>query len=887
MVFPLLGNLFILGGIIMMKCIKKSFIAVFIACMAIHMSWANPFDPNPVIFTNGEDVLAYEKGAELLKNVQFIDITHHWAQRPITRMSAQSVIKGYGDHQFFPQNKITRQEALALLIRMMGKEGEVQKKVGGQFAGSIGNKILDRWAEMYIQQAQEEGILTGGEDVNFKRWATREEIGVWTAKALKLKPVFGIDQQTLFNFKDWKNISVENQGFIEAIAGKKIMQGNDQGYFYPQNAMTRSEMAALLNNISEQFYEMRHIKTQHGQVVAIQDNESLESGHKIREKRIVVNNRDGTLTNIYLTYDTTKGTGNDLIVFKNNVVSDSTLLVNGDEMEYLLYNGQVIYGEVVGKELGSNPSSQQVSGTINEVDILNGKISIVYDEHKTLTYKVIPQALVTLNLKVAQLQDLQYGQGVTLNIKNGWVTSIEGETFMDDPGYIPENGKVRIGKVKYLKKDTLTVEYEDKTNDTFTVAQDTRILKGGQNISFLNLKEGDQVKLYFSNIYTTEIDKIQVEGEQQLIKNVYKGKIANVHPSGRTITLTDLDILENSKWKKGEKSSITLNWDMRGEIYSDGQRINLNTLKKDYGNAELLVAVEDDYGKYKGIRAVVKCGNAKEYSDRIRDINWAAQRFELDNRKNIAYNEGTIVIKNSRLVSTDNIDKDLSAYVVVDHYGSTPTSLLVDIGADSQNIFDHIYVGQLKVIRTGNFDIRYYSEHKNNEWKRVSSRSSKTITLDYDQDTYIMDRTHGREVIDPYDFFHGNYSREDGEDYFAFIVADQEKRTIALSLRQDELLKENRVSDDDDIEDIIKTTVLTQGTIEEVDLAREKITLKNTYEWSPYYEEWRANRSNQYIDLEEALLLKNNESIDIDAIQKGDKVSIMRYNERGIIVLVE
>lgn len=933
------------------------------------------------------DIMGYSKGAELLQNSIFTDTTNHWGKRAITRMSAQSVIKGYGEHRFRPNNLITRQEVIASLVRMKGLEGAVQQNILAQGQGLTGSVINDIWAEGYIIEAGNLGILTGNEDGDFRANTTRQEVAVWVARLLELEPVYE-NLEIIYTFNDWRDIDFGNIGLIEAVLQERILQGDSNGNFNPNSFINRAEVAYILNNISDRLYDERELEPYFGQVINIQRKNSREVGAIVEETIATIKNVDGTITSL-ISKNNNRGILNEFVVYKNGIVSGSISLSIGDEVEYIVSNGEVIYVEVYNdgsilekikessleeenlrtyfgnitsisredywsiennkqidrfrvsnidgqafdivvetdrntgikndiivykndKVAGSSLLSegddieyivkhnksivyvnvislnkQVLSGTIRTVSPQENRMTIIDYDDNIRVFGVMPYAAVNINLRPAKLSDLKYGQEVRLNINNGLVTSITGETFMDEPGYIPSYGRARSGKIQYIGSDSIIIEYGDRTSESFNVNEDTIITKEDRRIRLRDLREGDKIKLYFDNIYSPDISKLQVEGKEQLVKKIYKGKLDKVDISDDEITLTNVDELRNSDWDDVDDYKITVELDNHADIFYKGRYIDIDELEDNHIRDYVYVVLEDSYGRDKGIKLVVKDGSEKLYNDRIDDINFAADKLELDNGKNISYGDDTIIVKKDRLVGISSLEEKLNALVVSDYSRGKHRANIIQLGGTGYKIFENIYVGKIDSIDSDNFEINYYSEMDGNEWDDVSSRSSSTLNFDYNDDSFIVDITDEYDEISPEDFFHDGYSDEEDEDYFSFIITDDDRNVIAMTLRENELFNDTNIDRSSEIEDKLEKLLLTKGSVTDVDQLRERLEIHDPYDWSSFYDEWRVNKNDEYVDIDEALFIKEGEAISMDDVQENDIIYILRDDEDAIVIFVE
>jgi hypothetical protein len=162
------------------------------------------------------------------------------------------------------------------------------------------------------------------------------------------------------------------------------------------------------------------------------------------------------------------------------------------------------------------------------------------------------------------------------------------------------------------------------------------------------------------------------------------------------------------------------------------------------------------------------------------------------------------------------------------------------------------------------------------------------MTLDYNDDTFIVDVTDEEyKKITAHDFFHDGYSEEEDEDYFGFMVTDDDQNVIAMSLRKDELFKNSDIDSSSEIEHELDDLILTKGAVEDIDQLRNRLKISDPYDWSPFYEEWKGNRNHEYVDIEQALFIKGDEVIDIDDIDEDDTIYILRNDEDVIVIFVE
>jgi len=168
----------------------------------------------------------------------FWDIRNHWARQDIENLVTLGILEGFPDGTFRPDQTVTKEEFVTMLIR--AKEYTIQK-------GSTGFRDIstDRWSAPFIYTAIKQDIIVSddyGSRFNPNHAATREEMAVMAARALKLKA-----NSTAADFTDRNEI--DNKGLVGAAVKAKIIYGYPDRSFRPNASLTRAEAAAVINRV--------------------------------------------------------------------------------------------------------------------------------------------------------------------------------------------------------------------------------------------------------------------------------------------------------------------------------------------------------------------------------------------------------------------------------------------------------------------------------------------------------------------------------------------------------------------------------------------------------------------------------------------------------------
>ncbi|KYD31174.1 S-layer homology domain-containing protein [Parageobacillus toebii] len=177
---------------------------------------------------------------DYINGVFFKDLDNHWAKDSIQRLVDLGIIKGYEDGTFRPENKVTRAQFVAMVVRMMGYKPQEQ-------AQSFVDVPKSHWAYPIVQAAIENGILIRNEyNQNFEpdKSLTRQEMGMIIARTLRLKP----EDPSILSFKDKDKIT-HGKELLAAVVKARLITGHSDGTFGPNETLTRGQAAVVLSRL--------------------------------------------------------------------------------------------------------------------------------------------------------------------------------------------------------------------------------------------------------------------------------------------------------------------------------------------------------------------------------------------------------------------------------------------------------------------------------------------------------------------------------------------------------------------------------------------------------------------------------------------------------------
>ncbi|KXG76219.1 S1 domain-containing protein [Thermotalea metallivorans] len=491
-----------------------------------------------------------------------------------------------------------------------------------------------------------------------------------------------------------------------------------------------------------------------------------------------------------------------------------------------------------------------------------------------------PNALLTIDGVPASLKDFKAGMEVYGELKGRRLYTLESYAT-ENLGYIPPGGKIRTGIVKKIDRDQIVLQLPTGQKETYFASAATIAMKKGAQVPHSVLYEGDRVKLYFDEIDSSLISKMEIEGDSIVVKDLYRGKLAFAHDLENKMVLEEVEALRNGKWE-AVKPSIAIPYAMDLPLYAGGQKISYKQLKN-YQGRTVYMAVKDFFGSQRAEKMIVKGQYESTYADKIKDINWYTQGLELNNNKNLAFHEGTIVIKNGRLVDMYSIDAKADVFVVADGRGS---NLLADViyvyneDINHSNIGRHVvYSGRLDVILQDQVTLKNFFVLDNNQW--VSFGGQKDLY--YDSDTSIFDME-AQKFVSPKEFYAKDYAVDENSDYaknrnlkdwHGYIYTDGDQiRTILVQKNMDSLLNQR----------------ITNGVIDKVyddPLVGWTLELRDGKDWSSSKKQWMEKNASLRINLEKAMIIKDERMISAHELKAGDRLYMVRNDFEGKIIIVK
>ncbi|MFU0782542.1 MAG: S-layer domain protein [Thermoanaerobacterium thermosaccharolyticum] len=846
-----------------MRKLSISFIVVFLLIVILNFS-----------FVSGSTMYnGVNNATATFKNMSYNDIDSSFAKGDIMRMTALSVVRGNGSGLYYPKNKLKREEALAMILRLMGKEKDVQvaqnSASGGVpgAAGTTSSGMVDSWAQGVITVAKNAGLLSKQEQsLDFTKNATRQEIANWIAKGINLAPVYGKDAQYVYSYKDSSLFDADKLPYIEATIESSIMSGYNNGYFGPNDSITREQMAAVLSRAFNVSYAMMGYTKDEGYIEDI-ERDNVDGG--VRHTYVLKNDSG---QDIALVAESSPNANYDFVVLKNGKAGLSSIISNGDRLTYYTNGNNVIFAET------DNGSIKTISGTIDS--IWQGSFRLVDDSGNSYVIYYNNNTQVTMNSVDASISDLKYGETAKVTVYGSTATRID-VVYTD----LSENGQVSLGdrqdsgKIVDIETDNSQVSITLDNGSTYTVNADMPVVGTGAAISASDLKVGEYIKLYFSSINTKTPDEIFLEDDYNKPVAVIRGTISGVSGFNPKIQLKDVEIYRQGQWSATSSYAM---YSLDGaSVYLDGSKIPVSDISK-YKGYYAYIMLENHYGTETATLVSIQSGfNMSYVGDITYDGNTMLVTFDNENdNRQVNVNDGTIILDNGLLVPKSQLSKASQAYVSFSRGGAANFISILDTSAPSGYYYAF---GEIDKVTSDSFTIGYKNDAyaiDGNEWDKIGNK-----TFYVGDKTYIIDNSGNTPTIVDYnDFINQKYGKDLIKYGYVYIVARKDKYdndnydAIAINIYTNS-------SSDSESYDLISTDRVSKAVLSSI--SGNVLTIDNVMDWNGLNNKWELNTSLDSIDVSKAVIVKNNKVISVNDLKSGDNLYIIRDGVDGIIITVE
>ncbi|NSW82108.1 MAG: S-layer homology domain-containing protein [Syntrophothermus sp.] len=775
-----------------------------------------------------------------ISHLSFADVASHWARSSIYRLAALGVLRSSGP-DFRPEAYATKEEALGMVVRLAGKEGEAQKLAVGP--GEMAS-YRTPWGANYTRLAQNMGIVTPAEraSANWQAPATREEVAYWIARMSGLAPVYDSEQHPVYSFQDWARFSSERIPYCATVVKLGIMSGRDAGMFYPQASIRRGELAAALDKASRIILAGQGYKELSGTVVRVSSGGQADSA----DTYVQVAQNDG------LSFYVIAGSDKEVFVYDrtSGKTGLSGLLTSGDQVSVLV-TPQKLVAYIEKRQV----AEASVSGYLDYVDSVKRIVRATASDGKSYELAVSPLCKISLSGYPARMNDLVPGQPVVMLVSGSQVSEIRGD-LPDSLTSGEVNGtRVVYGTLFTKTAGEISIRDENGNPYTYSLTSETDYYVGGVVSTYYSLKTGDYLKLTVDS--QGNVIRVDVRKDAGDLA-VYRGYLDEVKAAFSTVRFTDIYRYENGDLVKETSAAKTLKLASGAELFAGSNRLSAAQLEA-YRGRYAFVVTSIEGGEERIVRLVVRGDSERRINGKVEELDAYRDCMTVKYEPAlIQYDQSTIAVKDNRLVDPDMVQAGDMVTVLAERKDNSSVLARVIVIEGTEEARYTIGKGVLdEVLSRSSIQIDSLDCLENNEWDYVGSNREYY----YDALTYIVLATSSSvRELNAEEFY--NLDEDLEEDDILFIAEGD--RILALLVT-------------DGIE--FSNEIITKGAV--ISLDSGSITVGSVTNWSGFTEKWVAQSDNLTVKTKYALVVKKGQGGSASKLATKDAVYLLRASVGG------
>ncbi|MBB6215603.1 hypothetical protein HNQ80_001692 [Anaerosolibacter carboniphilus] len=523
----------------------------------------------------------------------FSDVPNdHWGKGFIEKAADKKIINGYLDDKtlqmkFKPESPVNYVESVQMIYNTLKATNKLKANTGliQKHSANMTANNIPEWAREAVAYALEYNILHKDDLKSFTNKDTlinakRVDVAVFLGKALDMESA--LDPLPMLKFVDAETIKSQAVPYVDLLVDKKIISGDGENKFNPNQTITRVQMATMCWNT----YEL--LNTSGGNTIVVPPTQTpTPTPTNPTEKTLEV-------TIDYVAEDT-----------KMIVVKDT----KGDTKVYNL----------TGVSIKVNGKTKSI-GDLSKGDI--GKLT--FDGTDTLKAIEINNAVTTMEGKIQKISDV--GDYHLLKVEDQKSALIVRELKIYDTTEIEyDDEKVSVSKLD--KDDIVYIKYVGDRVISIEIVEDEKEYSGILE-SAVNFKTNPSIKLKLNDgkVMEFEIDddaSIRRDGSKENLDALEAGDLATVIVEyGKVVKITATSIAEKSKDEGvikeiiiGNPSKITiLNEDKKTVTYeiSKSATIKIDGATSDLKDLEIQYEVELRLDKNKVTRITADAEKSKD-----------------------------------------------------------------------------------------------------------------------------------------------------------------------------------------------------------------------------------------------------------------------------------
>ena len=509
------------------------------------------------------------------------------------------------------------------------------------------------------------------------------------------------------------------------------------------------------------------------------------------------------------------------------------------------------------------------SGTVNAANTYKGEfISFSYDENgkpnavtisdqnnHRVKHNMASDSSYLINGRSTNEKTFKKGMEVSLTKNGNVVAEIHG--IEEITGDLDVKDQYQLnGLVTKIDPNGMfiTVKPDYLSEQDYYINRDTRFLKNNSVVDLSMLYEGDRIKMKFPNATTSTIYELEIMNAGVLVENIYKATLKSSDTYRNSFTASNAQPFEN--WMFGTSVSNALasfTFTNETSIYAGNVKIKKEELRN-YVGKEFYFATITQFGKEIVKKIIILQDNERTFYDQFKSINTTYKLLTLNRSGNMYYHDGSILIRNGRLVEPTTLTSYGTAFLITDGATKGNYAHVINVTNDgfmAPNLANHdLYFGELSFVDTDSYllELNNVVRLEQNYWKSTDDQViafSNGTSANLNYNSQVIKLIPNMDLWE-YETLYGYFYVKNGHVQALHLLDPSQEKT---------------------------SQVLT-GTVASVSNSTPTfIQVKNVSQW--LNGGWAEALALENVDLSQTLIIKNGKVIASSQIKASDRVVLL------------
>ncbi|MGE7091061.1 hypothetical protein ACQKII_06280 [Lysinibacillus sp. NPDC048646] len=344
----------------------------------------------------------------------------------------------------------------------------------------------------------------------------------------------------------------------------------------------------------------------------------------------------------------------------------------------------------------------EYTNTNGEVEKALSKITLQNANGRTVTYNINNNTRLYINNTETTIEGFKMGMKVEADVSLRNVVELRGSSnASEETTTVVQNATTIAGVVTSIDPNGMfiMVKPDIGKETTYYINKDTSYQKNSSSVDVSAMYVGDRVKLSLKNTSTSIITKVNISESGSLVENLYKGEIQAINANANKLTVKNQHAFVN--WQFGTQTTTaltTMDFTSKVPIYVGNTKIEKGQLKN-YVGSEAYYATVKQFGKEVIEKIVLLKNSERTYYEPMLAVDTEYQFLKLKTAGTMYFHDGTILIRNNRLIEPTGLLAYGTAFVISDGAARDHYAQVVQVTSDSfmsPNLATHdLYYGRL------------------------------------------------------------------------------------------------------------------------------------------------------------------------------------------------